>query len=76
MGNTDIGYGLRPEHLKERAAKNAKNAKGSKPYTFEEYKAFVAEYTVEKAHELSGVPMDKLEALAKLYAEPEKKVVS
>jgi nitrate reductase NapA len=76
VGNTDIGYGLRPEHPKEQAAKNAKNAGGSKSYTFEEYKAFVAEYTLEKAHELSGVPMDKLEALAKLYADPEKKVVS
>jgi len=76
VGNTDIGYGLRPEHPKEKAAANAKNAKGSKPYTFDEYKAFVAEYTLEKTHELSGVPKDKLKALAELYADPDRKVVS
>ncbi|MDM8569229.1 molybdopterin-dependent oxidoreductase, partial [Thiotrichales bacterium HSG1] len=65
-----------PEHPKQKAAKNADKAGGSKEATFEEYKAFVAEYTLDKAHEISGVPKDKLEALAKLYADPKVKVVS
>ncbi len=75
-GTTDIGYGLRPTHPLEKAAKNAAKASGSKPITFEEYKKFVSEYTIDKAHELSGVPKRNLEALAKLYADPKIKVVS
>ncbi|MDM8566680.1 nitrate reductase catalytic subunit NapA [Candidatus Halobeggiatoa sp. HSG11] len=76
IGNTDIGYGLRSNHPKQKAAKNAGKAGGSKEATFEEYKAFVAEYTLDKAHEISGVPKDKLKALAELYADPKVKVVS
>jgi nitrate reductase NapA len=63
-GNADIGYGLRPEDPREQAAANAGKAGGSKPMTFDEYKAFVADYTAEKASEISGVPVDQLEALA------------
>lgn len=44
--------------------------------SFEEYKAFVADYTLEKTVAISGVPADQLEALAKLYADPKKKVIS
>jgi nitrate reductase NapA len=76
IGNADIGYGLRPEHPKEQAAQNASAAGGSKAATFEEYKNFVSEYTLDKVHELSGVPKEDLEALAKIYAEPNIKVVS
>ncbi|MEN8217976.1 MAG: nitrate reductase catalytic subunit NapA [Pseudomonadota bacterium] len=76
IGNTDIGYGLRPEDPREQAAENAKKAGGSKSATFEEYKAFVAKYTLDYVHELSGVPKDRLEALAKLYADPKIKVTS
>ncbi len=76
IGNTDIGYGLRPEDPREQAAENAKKAGGSKPATFEEYKKFVAKYTLDYVHELSGVPKDKLESLAKLYADPKIKVTS
>jgi len=75
-GETDIGYGLRPEHPKEQAAANAKKAGASSPMNFEEFKAFVSEYTVDKAHEISGVPIPELEALAKLYADPKVKVTS
>ena len=46
------------------------------PITFDEFKQFVAEYTADKVSQLSGVPKDKLEALAKLYADPKTKVVS
>ena len=74
-GTTDIGYGLRPTHPLEQKAKNP--GKGSStPMTFDEYAEFVSEYTVEKASKMSGVPEHKLEELAKLYADPSKKVVS
>jgi nitrate reductase NapA len=79
LGNTDIGYGLRPTDPREVNAVNAKERKnqiGSKEYTFDEYAKFVSEYTLEKAHEMSGVPKKDLVALAELYADPEKKVVS
>ncbi|WP_029134337.1 nitrate reductase catalytic subunit NapA [Sedimenticola selenatireducens] len=72
---TDIGYGLRPEHPLEKAAKNAGKGKLDK-ISFEEYAASVAPYTVEKASEISGVPVKNLEQLAKVYADPNKKVSS
>ncbi len=72
---TDIGYGLRPTHALEKKAKNAGKGKLSK-IDFEEYKAAVAEYTLEKASEMSGVPAEKLERLAKAYADPKRKVAS
>lgn len=72
---TDIGYGLRPENPLEKAAKNAGKGKLSK-ISFEEYAASVAPYTVEKASEISGVPVKNLEQLAKVYADPNKKVSS
>jgi nitrate reductase NapA len=85
-GVTDIGYGLRPKHPLEVDAKNngypgadgkpKGNPNDSSPITFDEFKAFVAEYTVEKAVEISGVPKERLIELAKLYADPKKKVVS
>ncbi len=72
---TDIGYGLRASDPREKAAKNRNKGKLS-PITFEEYAASVAEYTVEKASEISGVPAEQLERLAKVYADPNKKVSS
>ena len=76
MGNDDIGYGLRPTDPREKAAANATKAGGSKPISFDDYAKFVSEYTLEKVAELSGVPAEQLERLAKLYADPSKKVVS
>ncbi|PKU24890.1 nitrate reductase catalytic subunit NapA [Telmatospirillum siberiense] len=75
-GVTDIGYGLRPDHPKEKAAKNAATPDAASPMSFEEYKQFVADYTAEKVSALSGVPVAQLEALAQLYADPKRKVVS
>ena len=72
---TDIGYGLRDEHPLQQQAKHANSGKMF-PMTFEEYKASVAEYTVEKASAMSGVPEDKLIELAKQYADPNRKVMS
>lgn len=76
IGNADIGYGLRPEHAMEQAAKNAAQAGASKPISFDEYQKFVADYTVEKTAALSGVPEKDLLALAELYADPARKVTS
>ncbi|MCW5213094.1 nitrate reductase catalytic subunit NapA [Desulfobulbus sp. TB] len=76
IGNTDIGYGLRPEDPRERNAVNSNKVGGSKEYTFEQYAKFVSEYTLDKAHEVSGVSKRDLEALAELYADPKRKVVS
>ncbi|MBE2894619.1 nitrate reductase catalytic subunit NapA [Spirabiliibacterium falconis] len=74
-GVTDIGYGLRSDHPLEQKAQNAGNGK-MLDSDFEQYKALVSEYTLDKAHEISGVPKDQLELLAKLYADPDKKIVS
>ncbi len=75
-GNDDIGYGLRPEHPLQQKATNAGKAGGSSDMNFEEFKAFVADYTVEKVSKLSKVPEDKLIELAEMYADPDRKVVS
>ncbi|MDZ4251417.1 MAG: nitrate reductase catalytic subunit NapA [Sulfuritalea sp.] len=85
-GVTDIGYGLRPNHPLEQVAGNngypgpdgkpKGNPLAAKPITFDEFARFVSEYTLDKAHEISGVPKDRLEALAKAYADPKTKVMS
>ncbi len=76
IGNSDIGYGLRPEHPLEQAAKNADKVGGSEAINFSEFAKFVSEYTVEKASEISGVEKKKLIQLAELYADPDIKVMS
>lgn len=75
-GTTNIGYGLRPEHPLEMAATGAANAGAMEPTDFEGFKAFVSEYTVEKAAEISGVEPGFLHDLAELYADPATKVMS
>ena len=72
---TDIGYGLRPEHELQQKAKNANKGKLSK-INFDEYAKSLEPYTLEYTAELSGVPEEKLLRLAKLYADPKKKVTS
>jgi nitrate reductase NapA len=76
LGNPDIGYGLRPDHPLQKAAKNAADAGGSKPMNFEEFAKFVSTFDADYASKLSGVPKDKLEKLARLYADPKVKVMS
>ncbi len=85
-GVTDIGYGLRPNHPLEQVAMNngypgadgkpKGNPNNSSDMTFDEFKQFVSDYTLDYTAKLSGVPADKLEALAKAYADPKTKVVS
>jgi len=76
LGNTDIGYGLRPEHPLQKAAKNAADAGGSKPMTYDEYAKFVARYDADYVTKISGVPKDKLDRLAEMYADPKVRVTS
>jgi nitrate reductase (cytochrome) len=75
-GTEDIGYGLRPEHPMEAKAKNAAKANDMSPMTFEEFRDYVKTYTAEYVSKLSGVSVEKLKALAELYADPKIKVVS
>ncbi|MDN3651889.1 nitrate reductase catalytic subunit NapA [Thalassotalea ponticola] len=76
QGNTDIGYGLRPEHPLEKNAKNANDAGGAKDIDFNEFAKFVSTYTADYVSKLSGVSKESLESLAKMYADPDTKVTS
>jgi len=71
---TDIGYGLRPEHPLEKA-KKGKGGKLTK-ISFDDYAKSVSTYTLDYTAKLTGVPAAKLERLAKLYADPKKKIMS
>ena len=73
---TDIGYGLRPDDPREKRATGAADPGATTPMDFDAYAAFVKDYTLEKVSQLSGVEPDQLRALAELYADPKRKVVS
>ena len=60
----------------ETAATGAADAGKMEPIGFDEFKAFVSEYTLEKTVELTGVEPEFLEELAELYADPSRKVMS
>jgi nitrate reductase NapA len=72
---TDIGYGLRDDDPREMAAKNRAKGKLTK-ISFEEYAKSVEPYTLEYTAKLSKVPKEQLLKLAKVYADPNKKVSS
>ena len=72
---TDIGYGLRDANPLQQAAANPDGGKLT-PISLDEYAAAVADYTVDKVSELSGVPAAQLERLAEQYADPSRKVMS
>ncbi|MEA3094770.1 MAG: hypothetical protein QOJ04_6112 [Caballeronia sp.] len=75
-GNTDIGYGLRPDHPLQKTAKNAGDPNGSQPMDFDAFARFVSKYDADYVTKLSGVPKVKLDQLAELYANPNIKVMS
>lgn len=75
-GAEDIGYGLRPTDPLEQKAKNADKANTWSDIGFDEFAAFVKPYTLERTAKESGVPAERLKALAELYADPKRKVVS
>jgi nitrate reductase NapA len=72
---TDIGYGLRDDNPLQMKAKHP-NSGALHPMDFEQYKASVAEYSVEKASQMSGVSEEKLIEMAQQYADPKVKVMS
>ncbi len=76
QGAEDIGYGLRPTHPLEQKAKNAANAGAMKPIGFDDYRKLVKPYDAKYVSKLTGVSVEKLKALAELYADPEIKVTS
>ncbi|MFC7368977.1 nitrate reductase catalytic subunit NapA [Vreelandella zhaodongensis] len=75
-GTDDIGYGLREEHPLQQAAENVDNANSWTDMSFTEFADYVAPYTLERAARESGVSESRLEALAELYADPDKKVMT
>ena len=75
-GVEKIGYGLRPEHALQRDASDAEKPGEGTPMSFDDYARYVSAYTAEHASKISGVPVDKLVALAELYADPKVKVTS
>jgi nitrate reductase NapA len=76
LGNDDIGYGLRPEDPRQKSAKNAGDAGGGKPMTYDEFARYVAKYDADHVSRLSGVSKAQLDKLAELYADPKIKVMS
>src|SRR5262245_30045097 len=56
-GQTDIGYGLRPDNPLEKKASGRGKAGDATDISFEDYAKFVSDYTLEKAAALSGVPV-------------------
>jgi nitrate reductase NapA len=76
LGVTDIGYGLRPDHPLQKAAKNAADPNASSPITFDDFAKFVSKYDADYVSKLSGVSKDHLQRLAELYADPNVKVMS
>ena len=72
---TDIGYGLRPDNPIQEAAANPDSG-AMEAISFDEYATSVADYTLEKVSETSGVPAEQLEFLAEQYADPARKVMS
>lgn len=75
-GMADIGYGLRPDDPRELSAANAATPNSWEPMAFDDFAEFVKPYTVERASEASGVPVDSLNRLAELYADPNRKVMT
>jgi nitrate reductase NapA len=52
-GQTDIGYGLRPDNPLEVKATGRTKVGDATDITFEDYAKFVSEYTLEKAAKMS-----------------------
>jgi nitrate reductase NapA len=75
-GPADIGYGLPDDHPKEQGQKMRGKAGAHWAITFEEFKKLLEPYTLDYVSKLSKVPKEKLLALAELYADRKRKIVS
>jgi nitrate reductase NapA len=75
-GPTDIGYGLPDDHPLEQGQTMRGKAGAHWAIPVEEFKKHLEPYTVDYVSKLSKVPKEKLIELAKLYADPKRKIVS
>ena len=75
-GNADIGYGLRPEDPRQIAATNAHDPGGGEDIDFDAFREFLSTYTLDYAARESGLRESELEALARIYADPDTRVMS
>ncbi len=75
-GQDNIGYGLRAEDPRQISAKGADKANTWTDITFDDFAAFVKPYTLEHTAEETGVPAERLQRLAEIYADPKTKVMS
>jgi len=66
-GKTNIGYGTE-DHFKFKDK--------AETVDFEQFKAFLEDYTPEKAEKISGVSAMDIKFMASLYGDPDKKVTS
>ncbi|EKN63995.1 periplasmic nitrate reductase subunit NapA apoprotein [Schinkia azotoformans MEV2011] len=72
-GTENLGHSLKDDYDVTEPGASATKAWS---ITFEELKEKVSYYTLEKAEEISGVPAADIEALAKEFADPNKKIMS
>lgn len=72
-GTEDLGHSYEDDYD---SSEKGQAAGKSWSITFEELKESVSEYTFERAEELSHVPAEQIEKLAKEFADPNKKVMS
>lgn len=71
-GTENLGHSFKDDY----DVTDGKDADEEWNITFDEYKEMVSEYTLEKASEISGCSVEDLEALAKEFADPDKKIMS
>jgi nitrate reductase NapA len=70
LGNDDIGYGLRPSMRCRRRRRTPPIPAARSRSRSTSSRSFVAKYDVKTVSKLSGVAPERLERLAKLYADP------
>ncbi|WP_409972654.1 molybdopterin-dependent oxidoreductase [Bacillus sp. Bva_UNVM-123] len=71
-GTENLGHSFKDDY----DVTDGKDADLAWEITFEEFKQSVSEYTLEKAEEISKVPAADIEALAKEFGDPKKKIMS
>ena len=76
QGQTDIGYGLRPEHPLQQKATGKDNADTASDISSISSPPSSRATRCRRAADESGVPLNRIEALAELYADPKTKVMS
>ncbi|TKJ39145.1 periplasmic nitrate reductase subunit alpha [candidate division LCP-89 bacterium B3_LCP] len=75
-GPEDIGYGLTEDHPREQGQSMRGKAGAHWSISFAEFVKKLEPYTAKYVSALSGVPEKKLLALAELYADPKRKIIS